>query len=162
MLFRPIEPRDIDEVLRINQADVEMLAPLDESRLAWLTSMATHAHVVDIDGEVAGLVITFPPGTAYDSRNYAWFSERYDDFLYLDRIVVSDRFRRRGVASFAYDNAEARAAQHGVMLLEVNLLPYNEPSVLFHANRGYLEVGRLEHDEGKKITQMLAKECAAP
>jgi uncharacterized protein len=159
MLFRPIEPRDIAEVLRINQADVDKLAPMDADRLTWLASMATHAHVADIDGEVAGLVITMPPGTAYDSDNYAWFSERYTDFLYLDRIVVSDRFRRRGVASFIYDHAEAGAATHGIMLLEVNIEPANPPSLVFHANRNYVEVGRLEHDGGKKITSMLAKEC---
>jgi uncharacterized protein len=159
MLFRPIEPRDIAEVLRINQADVDKLAPMNADRLALLTSMATHAHVADIDGEVAGVVITMPPGTAYDSDNYAWFSERYTDFLYLDRIVVSDCFRRRGVASFIYDHAEADATKHGVMLLEVNIEPANPPSLVFHANRNYVEVGRLEHDGGKKITSMLAKEC---
>jgi predicted GNAT superfamily acetyltransferase len=26
------------------------------------------------------------PGTAYDSRNYRWFSDRFERFLYLDRV----------------------------------------------------------------------------
>jgi uncharacterized protein len=161
MLFRPLEPHDYAEALRINHADVDKLAPMDADRLQLLASMARHAHVVDIDGEVAGLVITMPPGTAYDSDNYAWFSARYDNFLYLDRIVVSDRFRRRGVGSFIYDHAEADAAPHGVLLLEVNIEPANPVSLAFHASRNFQEVGRLEHDGGKKITSMMAKDCRA-
>jgi uncharacterized protein len=162
MIFRPIEPRDYAEAIRINQLDVDKLAPLHADRLQLLASMSVHAHVADIDGAVAGLVITMPPGTAYDSDNYAWFSERYTEFLYLDRIVVSDQFRRRGVASFIYDHAEADAASRGgIMLLEVNIEPANPPSLLFHANRGYREVGRLEHDGGNKITSMMSKDCRA-
>jgi uncharacterized protein len=158
--FRPIEPRDYAEAIRINQLDVDKLAPMDADRLGLLASMSVHAHVVDIDGAVAGFVITMPPGSSYDSDNYAWFSERYTDFLYLDRIVVSDQFRRRGVASFIYDHVEAGAAERGgIMLLEVNIEPANPPSLLFHANRQYEEVGRLEHDSGKKITSMLSKDC---
>jgi uncharacterized protein len=159
MLFRSLEPRDHDEVLRINAADVDKLAPLGRDRLMLLASMATHAHVVDIEGDVAGFVITMAPGAAYDSDNYAWFGERYDDFLYLDRFVVSDRYRRRGVGSFIYDLAEADAAAHGLLVCEVNVVPANPPSLEFHANRGFVEVGRLEHDSGKKVTSMLAKDC---
>ena len=161
MILRPIEHRDHAEILRINAADVDKLAPLSIDRLLLLASMATHSHVVDIDGNVAGFVITMPPGTAYDSDNYAWFGGRYDDFLYLDRFVVSDRFRRRGVGSFIYDRAEADAAARRVLVCEVNIVPANPPSLEFHANRGYLEVGRLEHDDGKKVTSMLAKDCRA-
>jgi uncharacterized protein len=157
MLLRPIEQRDHDDVLRINAADVDKLAPLSIERLLLMASMATHAHVVDIDGDVAGFVITFAPGTAYDSDNYAWFGERYDDFLYLDRFVVSDRFRRCGIGSFIYDRAEADAASPGILVCEVNIIPPNPPSLDFHAKRGYTEVGRLEH--GTKTQSMLAKRC---
>ncbi len=160
MIFRPIEPRDYSLAVRINQLDVDKLAPIDVDRLQQLAAISIHAHVADIDGEVAGFVITMPPGVSYSSDNYAWFSERYTDFLYLDRVVVSDQFRRRGVASFIYDNVEADAEFHGgIMLLEVNVEPANPPSMLFHSNRNYQEVGRLQHDDGRKITSMLTKDC---
>jgi uncharacterized protein len=155
VIFRPIEPLDVPTVLALNQGDVDFLAPLDSDRLTLLCTMTHHAHVCELDDAVAGFVLTFPPGTAYDSKNYAWFSDRFDDFLYLDRIVTSPAFRRQGVASFIYDSVEADATHVGRVLLEVNIEPPNEPSLVFHQRRGYVELGRIDH--GGKITQMLEK-----
>jgi hypothetical protein len=99
--------------------------------------------VLDVDGAFAGFVITFGPGTTYDSDNYRWFAGRYGDgFYYLDRIVLHERFRRRGLGGFVYDEVEALARKHGRMALEVNLVPRNDASLAFHEARGYVEVGR--------------------
>ena len=32
-------------------------------------------------------------GTPYESPNYRWFSERYPEFVYIDRIVIARPFR---------------------------------------------------------------------
>ena len=86
-------------------------------------------------------MITFAAGSAYDGENFAWFSERYEDFGYLDRVVIDEDFRRRGLASRVYDELKA-ACGRPVFALEVNLDPPNEPSLAFHHARGYAEVGR--------------------
>jgi predicted GNAT superfamily acetyltransferase len=142
-LLRPIEPRDEAAVLALNAANVELLAPMDAARLDQLRGWADLARVVEHDGAFAGFVFTFGPGTSYDSENYRWFSARYDDFYYLDRIVLLDRFRRRGLGSRVYDEVEQRARAHGRMALEVNLDPPNHGSLAFHDRRGYVEVGTL-------------------
>ena len=36
--------------------------------------------------------IVFSQGSIYDSRNYQWFSQNYDSFVYMDRIVVSQNY----------------------------------------------------------------------
>jgi predicted GNAT superfamily acetyltransferase len=96
------------------------------------------------EGVLAGFVLVFGPGTPYDSPNYRWFADVYGTaFDYLDRIVVDDRFRRRGLAGAVYDEVEATAALRGRLTLEVNLDPPNEPSLSFHRGRGYREVGQL-------------------
>jgi predicted GNAT superfamily acetyltransferase len=144
LALRHIEGPDRPAVLRLNEGDVEHLAPLDEARLSELMAEAHHAHVV-VDGAeaVLGFVVTFGPGAAYDSPNYRWFAARYTRFLYLDRIVVAPEARRRGVASFVYDEAETAATAHGGPLVcEVNAEPANEASLAFHRGRGYREVGR--------------------
>ena len=51
-------------------------------------------------------LVTLRPGALYDSVNYRWFCENFDDFLYLDRIMVSDHARRRGIATLVYDAME--------------------------------------------------------
>lgn len=151
-----MEPSDIAPVLALNEANVELLAPLDSARLEQLKVWARRAEVVEVDGEFAGFVITMGPGTEYDSPNYRWFAARYgSSFHYLDRIVLSDRFRRRGLASAVYDVVEADAVEAGRLALEVNAEPPNPASLAFHAGRGYLEVGRL--GAAGKTVAMLAK-----
>ena len=156
-LLRPIDSADYTFVLALNEVNVDLLAPLDSDRLTDLIAVADRADVVDVSGEFAGFVITFGPGTTYDSENYRWFGERYaDSFYYLDRIVLDDAFRRRGLGGFVYDEMERAAVRHGRLALEVNLEPPNEASLAFHAARGYQEVARLSN--GAKTVALMTKE----
>jgi uncharacterized protein len=146
-LLRPVNDRDVADVLALNERNVMALAPLDEPRLHELRGLADRFDVIDVDGAFGGFVVTFAPGTSYDSENYRWFSDRRDDFYYLDRIVLHEDVRRRGLGGFVYDEVERTAAPHGRLTLEVNLVPRNEPSLLFHERRGYVEVGRLGDEQ---------------
>lgn len=154
-VLRPMTDADVRDVLRLNEDHVELLSPLDSERLARLRGWTDRADIIVCDGQTAGFVLVFGPGTAYDSANYRWFSQRYSDgFAYLDRIVVDDRFRRRGLASAVYDQVEeAAAAAYGRLVLEVNLEPPNEASLAFHRGRGYQEVGTLGPD-GHRVSLM--------
>ena len=135
---------DVPRVLQLNADHVELLSPLDPGRLAALRGWAARADVIVCDGQTAGFVLVFGPGTDYDSTNYRWFADRYGSrFDYLDRIVIDDRFRRRGLASAVYDIVEAAAAARDRLVLEVNIDPPNDPSLSFHRRRGYQEVSRL-------------------
>lgn len=155
--LRPIEPRDHATVLQLNRQHPDEVSPLDEDRLLWLLDLADRSDVIDLGGEVAGFVLTFAPGTAYDSVNYRAFAERYgEEFYYLDRIVVAEPFRRRGLAGFAYDEIERVARPYGRLTLEIYTEPYNAASVGFHAGRGFVEVGTLT--QGRKHATLLCKE----
>ncbi len=155
-LLRPIEPTDHAFVLDLNHSHVELLAPLDQARLEVLLGWADRADVIEHEGQPVGFVLTFAPGTAYDSPNYHWFAERFGDaFYYLDRIVVDPSVRRAGIGARVYDELEAVAATYDRMVLEVNIEPPNEASLAFHGNRGYVEVGRL--GDGHKQVTLLEK-----
>lgn len=152
--MREMTDDDVDQVLRLNDESVSMLAPLDAGRLALLRSYVAHALVVEAGDEVAGFALAFAPGSPYDSINYAWHGERFEDFLYLDRIAVSLTFRRRGVGTLLYDAMESQAGRHGRMVLEVNSDPPNEASLAFHRARGYREIGYLTQLDGKQTVMM--------
>ena len=139
--LRPITPDDHAVVVALNDRHVELTAPMDEARLAELVAAAEHADVIDVDGQFAGFVITFVAGAAYDGAHFTWFSERYDDYCYLDRIVIHEEFQRRGLGTFAYGELED-SCNRPVFALEVNVDPPNEPSLAFHRARGFTEVGR--------------------
>lgn len=151
MEIRPIEPTDFDAILSLNQGALDGVGPLDMERLEWIVSLADQVLVADIDGAIGGFVVTMTPGTAYYSPYYAWFEERFDDYCYLDRIVVSPAHRRRGIASRLYDEIE----QDLPVALEVYAEPPNVPSLAFHAARGYQEVGRQPHVNGKIVAMLL-------
>jgi uncharacterized protein len=152
--LRPIEPRDHAAVLALNAYDVEHLAPMDETRLHQLLALVDRGDVVDVDGAVAGFVMTFAAGTAYDSPNYQAFSTRFGDaFYYLDRIAIDTGYRRRGLANLVYDEIERVASPYSRLALEVSWVPPNEGSLAFHARRGFAQIGTLG-DETKAVVLM--------
>lgn len=153
-MLRPMVDTDVLDVLRLNADHVELLSPLDALRLGDLRRWASRADVIVCDGQTAGFVLVFGPGTAYDSENYRWFGDRYgSEFDYLDRIVIDDRFRRRGLATAVYDAVEDAAVVRGRLVLEVNIDPPNVPSLEFHRRRGYREVAQLG-DPGHRVSLM--------
>jgi predicted GNAT superfamily acetyltransferase len=155
--LRPITPGDHADVLALNERNVELLSPLDESRLAELTRVATSADVIDVEGGFAGFVLTFGSGSAYDGENFGWFSERYANFCYLDRVVVHEDFRRRGLGTVVYDQLEASCGRP-LFALEVNLDPPNVASLQFHRARGFVEVG--QRVSGGHRVSMMVKQLA--
>jgi uncharacterized protein len=151
---------DWPRLLELNLASVQELSDLDEARLRWILSLAHRSLVVENDGEVVAFAITMPPGVRYDSDNYRWFSTRFPQFLYLDRVVVAESLRRRGIGARIYDAMEVAAEPFGRMVCEVNVVPLNEASLAFHASRGYIEIGRLEHSP-EKVVALMSKELQA-
>ena len=147
-VIRPIEPYDLDTVVDLNQAALEGVGPLDYESLALLVKQSDQALVLDDGGQVGGFVITLPTGAAYDSSRYEWFEDRLEEYVYLDRIVVAETHRRRGVASRLYDAIEDD------LPVALEVYDTNEPSLEFHRRRGYRQVGELEH-AGKRNLMML-------
>jgi uncharacterized protein len=150
-LLRPVTDQDVPDVLTLAERNVEVTTEMDQGRLTLLRSLADRFDVVDVGGAFGGFVLTFGPGSSYDSQNYRWFADRFADFYYLDRIILHEGFRRRGLGGLVYDELEAVAAEHGRMALEVNLVPPNEPSLAFHRRRGYAEIGRLGDDQHRVV-----------
>jgi predicted GNAT superfamily acetyltransferase len=152
--IRPLADADVDSVLDLNAKSVEALSPLDLSTLTMYRGIATEALVVEVDGTVAAFAIAYGPDVEYESENYRWHGERFDDFFYLDRIVVGSDYRRRGIASALYDAMEERAARHGRMVCEVNSEPPNVESLAFHRSRGYVEIGELGKPDGHRVVML--------
>ena len=143
-LLEPLRQADHDDVVALNERHQHLTAPMDIDRLVHLDTVGT-VEVMREEGRFAGFVVTMAGNADYDSGNFGWFAERYDSFAYLDRIVVHERFRRRGLAARVYDEIEARVGRTASLLaLDVNSDPPNELSLAFHAARGFEQVGERE------------------
>jgi predicted GNAT superfamily acetyltransferase len=150
IVIRDAMPADVAVVLRINNAAVPAMNVLDDKGVRWLLAHAAYARVAVAGEQVAGFLIGLPPGAGYDSDNYRWFSERYDDFLYIDRIAIDERARSGGIGSGLYDDIAAFArARWPRIVAEVNLDPPNPRSEAFHARHGFVRVGELARDRVK-------------
>jgi uncharacterized protein len=147
---RPLHVDDTDLIARatdLNQANVPEVGPVDTAKMTSLVAMSWQSLVVvDDAGALAGFCIVMEPGAPYTSVNYRWFADRYDDFVYLDRVAVAAEFRRQGVGTLLYTEVEKLGAGRSWFTLEVNVVPVNEPSLEFHRRLGFSEVG--QHDTG--------------
>jgi len=107
-----------------------------------------------------GFCVTFASGLERDlGVNYAWFSGRYPDFVYLDRVVVDAPYRSQRLGEALYREVERRILEDGKTSLftcEVNLRPRNDGSLRFHARLGFEQVGEQESKPGL-VVAMLAK-----
>jgi predicted GNAT superfamily acetyltransferase len=156
MRLRDIMPADHAAVLALNQASVLELSPLDDQRLRYILTLAHRGLLIERDGETLAFAIAIAPGADYDSRNYVRLGELFERFLYLDRIAVAGHARRQGLGATLYDAIEDAARAFGRMVLDVNVSPPNEPSLAFHAARGYQPLEHVQHAD--KTVVLMSKE----
>lgn len=143
-------------LLALNNAHAVELSWLEPERLAHLVAEAFWARRV---GAADALLLTFDQDADYDSPNFLWFRARYPAFVYVDRVVVADSARGRGLARTLYDDlfAAAKAAGHERIVCEVNSDPPNPASDAFHAALGFAPVGAAEIHGGKKTVTYLER-----
>ena len=142
--IRPAGAGDHPFILRVNEENVEVLSPMDGDRLNKLAGAAELCLVAEMDGVPAAFLIALREGVGfYDSENYRWFSRNYEQFLYIDRVVIDAPFRGMGVGRTLYDAVFRRAKDTGVPFVtaEIDTVPYNEASLNFHRAMGFREVG---------------------
>jgi predicted GNAT superfamily acetyltransferase len=150
---------DLDEVLLLNESEVPHVGTVDIEQMHWFADHAHYFRVARVDGKLAAFLIGMRPGSSYQSLNYRWFCDRYDEFAYVDRIAVAVPARGLGVASRLYEDfAMALPESVKVMTCEVNVLPPNDGSMRFHTRLGFRKVGTLSSDDGSKKVALLLKD----
>jgi len=73
------------------------------------------------DGELAGMVFY-----------YYGYSTWKGKMLYLDDIVVKEKFRRFGVGQMLFDFIRAEAKREGAHQIRFHVLNWNEPAIRFY------------------------------
>ena len=145
ILIRDAGMQDADYILELNEVNVEVLSPMDMDKYRYFLGCSEMFQIAEVDGEPAAFLIALREGIAdYTSENYIWFSEQYDRFLYVDRIVIDEKFRGYGLGRRSYEGVFERAAETGVptVTAEIDIEPYNETSLKFHEAMGFEEVGQ--------------------
>jgi predicted GNAT superfamily acetyltransferase len=157
-IVRPVVAGDLPRLLEINQANVPAVGSVDVDRLGFIWGESPIALAVEDGGDVAGFCLVLGSDSEYDSVNYRWFTERYDRFMYLDRVAIDTAARGRGLGTRLYAEVdrlmrERADAEH--LALEVNVDPPNEGSLRFHARLGFVEVGQQDTPYGIRVSMQM-------
>ena len=160
MELRALEERDIPAIWIINQQGLPGTGDVSQDEISSLLGFATYSVGYFLKEELLGFVICMPPGTGYGSLNYAWFSERYEAFVYVDRIAVSQNYRNKNIGTQLYNHVVDFASQDDVpVAAEVSLKPPNPGSMRFHSRFAFNEVGVLHHKNKSLTMLMREKDC---
>ncbi len=142
---------DLAELHRINQANAPKVGDIDADDLVALIDVSFATLIAERDGAMAGFVLALVENADYGSLNYAWISEKYARFAYVDRIAVDAEFRNQGVGQLLYEAVEREIdGSRPVLTCEVNALPPNPGSMRFHERLGFRDIGRRDYDGGTK------------
>ena len=135
------------------------VSPLTDSDLKWYVDHSDYFQVAVINEQVEGFLIALPNGCEYKSVNYIWFSNKYDRFMYVDRVVINPRFSGNGIGTSSVRRfAEVRNSQLPRVTCEVNLKPRNDSSLNFHENMGFVQVGTQWTDNNSKYVSLMSHE----
>ena len=155
METRPLSQSDVHSIWSINEQGLPGTGQVSEQEVSDLLKLSTLSIGIFQNQKLVGFVICLSPRTEYKSLNYAWFNEKYEDFIYVDRIAVSSDQRNKGIGSKIYEEVIAYSQEHEIpVAAEVNLNPPNPGSMRFHNRFGFEEVGVLHHKE-KSVTMLL-------
>ena len=158
MLVRTATTADFPHLLRLNEESEHFLSPLTPARLDLLFKTAAYCRVLEDGSAVVAFLLAFREGCTYDSPNYRWFAAHYQQFLYIDRVVVSKALQGQGAGKLLYDDIFSFARQTGVehLTCEFDIDPPNEASRRFHQRYGFAEVGTQAVAGGKKQVSLQA------
>ena len=157
METRELSEIDVPSMWSINEQGLPGTGQVSEQEVSDLLKLSTLSIGVFREEELLGFVICLSPGTDYKSLNYAWFNNKYDAFIYVDRIAVSLDQRDEGIGSKLYEEVIAYSQENAIPIAaEVNLNPPNPGSMRFHNRFGFEEVGIFHHKE-KSVTMLLRK-----
>jgi predicted GNAT superfamily acetyltransferase len=141
--IREAVENDFNHIVDLNEIEQQQTSQMSLERFRQLEQMSDYCKVATVDGEVAGFLLAFRQGAAYESENFTWFSSRLPDFFYVDRIVVSANFSGQGLGSKLYTDLFTFAATQDIktIVCEYNIVPPNLPSRHFHEKFGFKEIG---------------------
>lgn len=159
MLMRRARSDDFPAILAMNLESEHFLSPLDLAGLEKLDRQAALHQVVERDGRPVAFLLVLAEHADYASPNYRWFADRYDRFLYVDRVVVARAARGTGAGRRLYESLFRYAATHAVprVACEIDVEPPNPGSAAFHDRFGFREVGQQAIRGGaKRVSLRLA------
>jgi uncharacterized protein len=146
-----INESNLKLLYKLNQQNVPELGSLDNTdRLKSLIDKSFKILILKELDQIIGFCLLFKEDSSYDSPNYLYFKNKFDKFLYIDRVVVASSFTGKGGGKLMYDQVfKVAASDNLTVCCEVNVKPLNKVSLAFHKNLGFLKTNEKVYAEKK-------------
>ena len=157
--LRDANSDDYARIVELNEAEVQQTSAMNLPRLAELAQLSSYHKLALVDGRIAAFLLAMRENAAYQNENYSWFATRFQQFVYVDRIVVGSEFSGLKIGSLLYaDLFEfAKRASVKTVTCEYNIQPPNPASKKFHDKFGFKELNTQWVANGtKKVTLQAA------
>jgi len=143
-MIGPILKSHHAKILRMNEEFVHWLAPMDEDDLTHLLSLS---HYKKQSHDADGVLLGYAHDVDYDHKNLKWLRARFDQFFYIDRIIINAKAHGKGLGRALYADFEAEARLRGLprLVCEVNTKPNNPGSHKFHETLGFKAIGDVDY-----------------
>ena len=152
-LGKPPSKNEVVEMQVINQENIPEVGDLSEledfrARVNW----SENIFVYKWEDIIKAFVLCMREGQPYNSPNYQYISSHFEKFLYVDRIAVQEKFRRKGLAEKIYSTVIDKGKENNLdILCEVNTRPSNKPSMTFHEKMGFEEIGTNDFEKNSVV-----------
>ena len=152
-LTKPPSGKEAQEMHCINQENIPEVGDVPQIEdFNALVSWSEHIFVYKSEEVIKAFVLCMREGNSYHSENYKYLSKLFPKFLYVDRIAVQEKFRRKGIAKKIYSKVISTGKDNNLdVLCEVNTRPSNEPSLIFHEKMGFEEVGTNDFEKNSVV-----------
>jgi len=149
-------PSDLNQILELNQKALPAVSSVNLKEMQHFLKIVDYFKTLKVYNKVAGFLIALTPGKDYNSVNYKWFENKYESFMYVDRIVVAPTYQGHGFGT-AFYNDLSNFSKNIIprITCEVNINPPNKESMLFHTKYGFKQVGTQFTEIGKKEVSLM-------
>lgn len=129
----------IKKILHLNNQFAKECSKLDIERLEFMIEEAFAAIAISPD---IAFFLAYNENSKYDGVHYTYLKEKFENFIYLDRIIVKKAEQGMGIGTSLYECLFELTEEAGAesILCEVNVEPPNDISHEFHLALGFEEI----------------------
>ena len=148
MIIRRVQEKDLPIILELNNRESKWVGKKEIDFFQKYMDIPIF-NVFEANERIVGFLMAMDQNTYYDSINFLWFKNKVNKFYDIDRVIVDESMRGKGIASLLY--REVIDTKGDIPLVaEVSINPSNEGSIIFHDKIGFKDVGALISG-GKKV-----------
>jgi hypothetical protein len=143
MILKKARMIDLLQIMKLNNGEAKWVGKKNRVFFEKYLNIP-YFYLVLIDKNIAGFAMVMNQGTKYDSPNFLWFKKKFPKFYYIDRIIISKKYRKKGLAKKLYSHIFSKFSNKNLPITaEVSLVPKNNSSIIFHKKQRFKTIGKL-------------------